>query len=85
MLNPANRRFAVADGKVKKRQQYATSAMGSESHGYGEDTHSVSVFFYAKKTMKKSGRERNKNITFAYKNIASFEKICYNYLQGRIK
>ena len=26
--------------------------MGSESHGHGEDTHSVSVFFYAKKTMK---------------------------------
>ena len=45
MKNPANRRFAVADGKGKKREKHATSAMGSESHVYVEDTHSVSVFF----------------------------------------
>ena len=67
MKNPANRRFAEADGNEKNGKALTTSALGSESHVYDRrDTHERVLFFTQRKRRRKSRRERNKNIAFCY-------------------
>ena len=60
MKNPANRRFAEADGNEKNGKALTTSALGSNPTPSvkKQDTHIACLVFYAKKMMKNPANRR---------------------------